>query len=126
MTPPSTHHGGSSDGARIWVTHRPECVVVTISGEVDDYSTARLAHTLQAVTPTALALVLDLTDLEFMDSSGLGVLISARNQASHRGIPMVLAHPPRLVQRLLTSTQTQRSFPAYDTLDEAVAALKNS
>jgi anti-anti-sigma factor len=113
MTPNSTHHGGSGSGPRIWVSHRPECVVVTIGGEVDAYSSARLAHTLQAVTPAALALVIDMTHLEFIDSGGLAVLIGARNQA-------------RLLQRLLTSTQTQREFPAYDTLDDAVAALKNS
>jgi anti-anti-sigma factor len=126
MTPTSTHHGGSGDGPRIWVSHRPECVVVTIGGEVDAYSSARLAHTLQAATPAALALVIDMTQLEFIDSGGLAVLIGARNQAQQRGIPMVLVNPPRLLQRLLASTQTERNFPAYDTLEDAIAALKSS
>lgn len=126
MTPPSLHRGGTSDGAWIQVSHRPECVVVTVGGEVDLYSAARLADTLHAVIPAALGLVIDLTHLAFIDSSGLGVLISARNEADLRRIPMVLVHPPRLLQRLLTSTQTQRDLPAFETLDDAVAALSKS
>jgi len=33
---------------------------------------------------------------------------------------------PRLLQRLFTSTQTQRDLPAFDTIDEAVSAVGRS
>jgi len=69
-------------------------------------------------------LLVDMTDLTFIDSAGLGVLIHTQNRAEARGRSVILVHPPPLVRRLLTGTQLQHRFTAYDTLDAALAALR--
>ena len=128
MTPADTEHGGSI-GDRAWVvmSRRWNCTVVTVSGEVDMQSAAPLERTLESAASSSRVrsscLVVDLTELVFLDSSGLGVLISARNYALVRGVSMVLVNPPPLMRRLLTQTRLHRSFAIYDTLDDALAAL---
>ena len=105
---------------------RSDCVVVTVRGDVDVRTTAQLSRTLEAAATSSRTpcLIIDMTDLSFIDSAGLGVLIHAQNRAQARGASVVLVHPPRLVRRLLTGTQLQHRFAAYDTLDDALAALK--
>jgi anti-sigma B factor antagonist len=110
------------------VSPRPDCVVVTVGGEVDLLSAAKLAKALQAATAGSRArcLVVDMTDLTFIDSSGLGVLIAAQSRASALGDSVVLVQPPPLVRRLLAGTHLQHRFTVYDTLDDALAALRTS
>jgi anti-sigma B factor antagonist len=127
MTPASNERGGdSSGGAWFRVSSRDDAVVVSIGGEVDMHSSPRMAQTLQAVVPAALCLVIDMTHLSFMDSSGLGVLISVRNRARLLHIPVALVQPPPLVRRLLAGTQLHDSFSIYQSVDEAVAARKGT
>ncbi len=108
------------------MTTRSDCVIVTVSGDVDLRTTATLSRTLEAAATTSRTdcLVIDMTDLSFIDSAGLGVLIHAQNRAEARGSSIVLVHPPQLVRRLLTNTGLQHRFTAYDTLDAALAALR--
>jgi anti-sigma B factor antagonist len=118
--------GGGGGGAWIQVSPRSDCVVVTVGGEVDLLFAGKLAMALQTATAASHAgcLILDMTHLDFIDSSGLGVLIAASNRAEALGDTFALVHPPPLVQRLLSGAQLTHRFPAYDTLDAALAALR--
>lgn len=125
MTPTTSGWGGT-DGAWIHVSPRSDCVVVTIGGELDLNAAGELAKSLREVLTASRApcLIIDMTYLSFIDSTGLGVLISTENRAQALGESMVLVHPPPLVRRLLVGTQLQRRFTSYDTLDDALAALR--
>jgi len=89
-------------------------------------SAAKLAKALQSATAASRAgcLIVDMTDLSFIDSSGLGVLIAAQNRARELGDSVVLVQPPPLVRRLLAGTQLQHRFTVHETLDDALAALR--
>ena len=126
MTPTARSGRGRSDGARIQMFEHSGYVVITIGGELDLLSTAKLAKALETAGTRARSLIIDMTDLAFIDSSGLGILIAAQNRAHALGGSVVLAHPPPLVRRLLTGTQLQHRFPAYDTLDDALAAPRTT
>ena len=84
---------------------------------------ARALHTAASEYRTP-CLVIDMTHLDFLDSTGLGVLIHVQNRAQALGESMVLVHPPPLVRKLLLGTQLSRLFTAYETLDDALAALR--
>jgi anti-anti-sigma factor len=66
-------------------------------------------------------LAVDLSALEFIDSSGLGDLIWARNQATDRGGDVVLVGAPDRVLRLLELTQLDQVFPLYSDVDDLPA-----
>lgn len=86
--------------------------VVHLQGEVDICTASRLrGHLADVMEGDGLAaLVLDLSGLEFMDATGLEVLVQARRRAGEQGAQLVLAHPPGIVRRLLEATGLDGAF----------------
>ena len=64
-------------------------------------------------------LVVDLTQLEFLDSTGLGALIGAHRRATEHGGTFRLIVSDGPIARLLNITGLIRVFAVYHTLDEA-------
>jgi len=119
---------GGSDWDRAWfrVDERADCVVVSAGGEVDMHTSSGLARALQASTRSSPRLIIDMTHVMFVDSTALGVLITARNRAMESGGSVALVDPPEMVRRLLVGTQLQRSFAVHETVDEALESLPAS
>lgn len=92
------------------VTARVENVesLVHVAGELDLSTAGRLRELLTGVIRAgAPHLVLDLSGVTFMDCSGLGVLLHAREASTVRGGGLMLVGVPGRVLALLTLTGTQ-------------------
>ncbi|WIJ23779.1 STAS domain-containing protein [Devosia sp. RR2S18] len=70
----------------------------------------------------ASRLVLDLRDVEFIDSSGLGVIVSCLKRLGPAG-NLAIAGASSPVKRLFTLTRMDRVFSMHDTPEAAVASL---
>jgi anti-sigma B factor antagonist len=70
----------------------------------------------------ATCVVLDLEQVAVMNSSGLGMLVSARSTTAALGVELCLAAVPTNVMNLLTMTQLSTVFVLHSTVDQAVAA----
>ena len=68
-------------------------------------------------------IVLDLADLQFIDSSGLGLLVRCLARARSAGGGLKLCAVSPKIGEVLRVTRLSSSFDAYDTEDEAVAAF---
>ena len=68
-------------------------------------------------------IILDLHQVEEMDTSGLGVLTFGRRQANSTGGNIILVGINPAVQSLLRIAQLTRVFEIFNTKDEAVAAF---
>jgi anti-sigma B factor antagonist len=68
-------------------------------------------------------LVLDLGGVDFMDSSGLSVLISALKAVQAHGGRLLLLNPQPRVRALIELTRLQSVFEIYLDRDAAVASL---
>jgi anti-sigma B factor antagonist len=111
----------ASPGAASILGH---CVIVTVVGEVDVASAVGLDQALKAAAVISPCLVIDMTRLEFMDSTGLGTLLGARRRMLVSGSGMVaLVSPPQAVRRLLGATGLQLTFDLYESLAEALGAV---
>jgi len=114
--------GDAPEHARYRVEQVGDCAVVRAAGEID----ARTVHAFHKVVAEAGSLashvVIDLAGVTFVDSSGLGGLIVARNSARESGGSVSLVSPPPVVRRLLGSTRLHDVFAIYDSLDGAIAA----
>ena len=78
-----------------------ETVVLAVSGEVDLGTAPGLEEAVTAAVASAgaQAVRIDLTDVSFMDSTGLRVLLSGRQAAQERGIAFSVANPrPHLLK----------------------------
>jgi anti-anti-sigma factor len=86
---------------------RPYRVPSAIDSATADDLKIRLQDTLRVHGPS---LVLDLEAVEFIDSTGLGMLLSLLKEAHDAGGNVRLLHPSRAVLRLLQITGLERVF----------------
>lgn len=66
-------------------------------------------------------IVVDLTDLLFTDSTGLGVLVRAHKQAEGAGTAFAIACPPGRIRDLFTLTHLGDVLHVVATVEEALA-----
>lgn len=69
-------------------------------------------------------LVLNLEGLKYMDSSGVGELVSSFTTVTNRGGQFLLCKLSGKILDLLQITQLLQVFDTYESVDEAVAALQ--
>src|SRR5665647_396737 len=107
------------------VTSRPsgERTVVHVSGEVDVYTAPMLREELTALIDAEHTnLVVDLAEVSFMDSTGLGVLVGALKKIRTLGGELRLVIDQEKVLKIFRITALTQVFPIYATLDEALKA----
>jgi anti-sigma B factor antagonist len=96
-------------------------VAVRVMDDLDLESAPALTAELKAqLGPRPI--VLDLSDVEFMDSSGLGVLVGAHKEAAARGGALLLAAPGSRVHKVLKITKLHKVFAVHETVEQAVEA----
>jgi anti-sigma B factor antagonist len=80
---------------------------VTVSGELDIATAPQLADALSEALRDCVAVILDLSELEFMDSVGLQTILSANARLADVGCRLVLIAGGHQVQRIFEITGTQ-------------------
>lgn len=85
-------------------------VPIALEGDLDMDATFTLEPALerQIGEDGTARIALDLTGVEFMDSSGLGVLLSTRERAEQLGVDLRVASASDTVMRVLEITGTTR------------------
>jgi anti-anti-sigma factor len=78
--------------------------VIAISGELDLASGPRLEVELAALDAGVRLVVVDLRNLEFMDSTGLSIIVRAHQRLAEQGCELSLVRGSPQVQRLLDLT----------------------
>jgi len=96
-------------------------VVVGLRGELDVSVAVRIVAQLSVVAARERDIIVDLTGLEFIDSSGLAALVRVREQARRAGGDLLLAAPQRQVLRLLNLTRLTDVFSVHASVDEAAS-----
>ena len=100
------------DQLRIDVADEGERVVVRLVGELDLASTPGLEGVLERPELTAAPmLVIDLQGLEFLDSTGLRVLLSTHERSKERGQAFAVTRGSPQVQRLFSITRVDEHLP---------------
>ena len=98
----------------------PTGPVLDIAGDLDFHSAPRAREVLLGLTPgPGLLLVVDLTALTFCDSTGITLLLAARNHALGHRADIALAGVPTTVTRIFDITGLSRIFATYPTAQEA-------
>jgi anti-sigma B factor antagonist len=68
-------------------------------------------------------LILDFKDINFIDSSGLGILIAIYNHANNRDCRFIICNLSNEVVHLLKLTRLDQVLEIFDNVDSAVKAL---
>lgn len=103
-------------------TERDGRAVVSASGELDAHSAPALQAQLEPLTVRQhAAVVVDLTDVGFIDSTGLGVLVTTLKHVREvDGRLDVVVTSPRVL-KVLAITGLDVVIPLHATLDEALS-----
>lgn len=97
--------------------------VVEVKGEIDVYTAPKLREQLiDLVTSGQYHLIVDMEGVEFLDSTGLGVLVGGLKRVrAHEGSLRLVCAQERIL-KIFRITGLTKVFPIHSTLDEAVAA----
>ena len=96
--------------------------VVKLAGELDLYNAAQVRKALvDACADSPERVVVDLTEVEFIDSTGLGVLIEARRTLPNNRA-FLLAAPGLETRRALEISGLDRHFGVHESVSEALVA----
>jgi anti-sigma B factor antagonist len=104
------------------------CTVLHVVGDLDVAGAPRLRAELEQAIASADPpnLVVDLTEVPFCDSVGLGVLVATLTDIHHMRGRMILVLAPGMIRHLLMITNLDRHFETSDSIGEARTALGNA
>lgn len=101
-----------------------DVVVVTVIGELDVATAPRLRQAIAAVTADGhRRVVVDLAGVDFLDSTGLGVLLGAVKRTRSSGGGLALARAVPQVARVFEITRLVEILPLHDSVEAAVTAV---
>jgi anti-sigma B factor antagonist len=101
-----------------------ELALVSVSGELDLYTADRVENGIEeADTVGADTVVVDLSEISFIDSTALGVLVQESKRLEGRGHSLVLVTNDPRTRRVLEVTGLDRVLLTYATLHDALADL---
>ena len=113
---------GGRESAVAGVDRRDGAVIVSLAGELDLYNAEEVRRALlDTLVDGAELLVVDLSEVTFIDSTALGVLIEARSRMADRS-GFRLAAPGLEVRRALEVSGLDRHFVVRDTVADAVGS----
>ena len=100
--------------------HGRGCTVVRVAGELDMDTRPALQEALQGLVDDGVRqVVLDVTDVSFMDSSGLGLLVDVLKLLRDRGGRLCLASIQGPVRNVLTLSALDQVLDLYDSVADA-------
>jgi anti-sigma B factor antagonist len=106
---------------RVEMRTEGQATVVAVTGELDLASSPELEqHLEQFYASDSELLVIDLRGLEFMDSTGLSVIVSAHQKLIDAGRRLIIVRGPQQVQRLLDLTGVAERLELVDTPEEVL------
>jgi anti-anti-sigma factor len=118
---------GSHQLASVTATEHGASLVLAISGEVDISNINSIAEVIYALPNTEDGLLIDLTDVSYLDSSAVSLLhdlaMRLRNRAQHLIVVSPPSTPPR---RILDLTALYVNAPVADELDDGLRLLGSS
>lgn len=106
-------------------TKDPVVIATVMEPTIDAQNGSVFREELKDILKDKVYLVLDLKNLTFIDSSGIGAILSCMRFARSQGGEIILAEPTANVHAILNILQMTRVINVCQSKDEAVDTLKN-
>jgi anti-sigma B factor antagonist len=101
-----------------------QVTVISLNGDLDVTSAPELRDLLQQLIDEGKTqFLLDLGEVGFIDSSGLGIFVNAYKKVRSAGGAVKLANPQESVRKVFSLTQTDKVFSIYDSLEDALLSF---
>jgi anti-sigma B factor antagonist len=114
----------ASAKVELQLTTRNQVAVLAIKGRLDAVRVGSVREEIGGLPEKGHAkVVLDLTDLEWIDSSGVGALVVLYKNARAKGGEVKVANLQRQPKEIFRLLRLETAFEIFDTVDAAVAKL---
>ena len=107
---------------RFSIEPRSASVVVSVQGELDVTSSQRFDDCLSEAAAESDQVILDMSEVDFMDTTALAVIVARWRRQADVGGQFLLAGARYRYTKALWITGLADRLPMYETLDEALAA----
>jgi len=100
-------------------------MLISPAAEIDQYSAERMRSVIDASfeKSSCTYILFDFSRVEFMDSSGIGLLIGRYKQAEKRGGGLMLSNLNETMARLYTISGLAKIVSQFDNVDDALASV---
>lgn len=106
------------------ITEQDGVIVVHLHGPIDVSRAMELRDVLgQQIGSPAARVLIDLSDVTLIDSSGIGILVTAHRRAAGQGARFGVAGAAGTVNRVFEMTRTNKLLSLYGSVEEGVAGL---
>ena len=107
---------------KINFTTRAKNLIVSVTGELDQHKASQLREQidLRIVHANIKNLIFDFSNLDFMDSSGIGVIIGRYKLMRAMGGTVGIVTDKRSVKKLLELSGIRKIIGIYETLSDAM------
>ncbi len=110
---------------KIGFTKDGEFGLLAIVGDLERLTPATLKHYIEMVVERACPyMIVDLTGVEKLSTSGLGLLFAGKNHLDDVGALMAIIGPERELHSLLTSASLGKMVPVCESVERAKIALR--
>ena len=104
----------------VGIVREEAACIVTVAGEVDVYTSPTLKQRLvEAAGQDCGVMIVDLDQVGFIDSSGLGVLVGALRRLREQGREMHVVCTREQILKIFRITGLDKVFPIFATMDQA-------
>ena len=101
---------------------RGNCAVITIHGDLDIVTSPQLDECLTTAEDSHSKIILDLADVNFLDTSALAVIVGHWKKAESSGGSLALAGARYRYTKTLWITGLADKLTLYETVDQGLAA----
>lgn len=109
---------------KIDVSEKDGIVTLKLNGEVDVYTAPKLkSRLIDLVDQGKFKIIVDLEDVDFMDSSGLGVLVGGLKRVRSHDGAIALVCTQENILKIFRITGLVKVFPIFDHQDQAVQSV---
>lgn len=106
------------------VQHQEKTTIVNLSGEIDVYTAPKFKESLINLIEEGFHdIVVNLQEVTFMDSTGLGALVGGLKRIKPLGGSLVLICNQDKILKIFEITGLNKVFPIYQDADQAIKAL---
>ncbi len=96
-------------------------LIISLRGELDVESSQEMkSEVRKLISSEAPNVVIDLTNVNYVDSSGLGTLIALQKDARFNGGSLSIVGASQQIRRVMKMTNLDKLFELYDKLDEVI------
>ncbi len=105
--------------------HKDNLVVFTLKNQklTSEVSAELKAKLLIITQPDIEGLIIDLSTVEYIDSSGLGALLLAQRQMSEYDLPIIICGAQESVLKMLSISHIEDLFELFPSVEEAIQSF---